>query len=492
MTSAIAANLCCSVVLLVFIRYRWVHARSLLDPGIYFAANLLLLYPTRSIMLMTGWASPTDHGLVDRIAFLSWLATLGCLGFALGYSLIMGRRRAWILLGPTERAARHGLFICSLLFVVSLVGIVYKVATGDYISYLIGQHPIPAVTQPMGLLANLQWPAYLGLWVLWFYGARTRKFLLLFILVCLTVTAYQLIQGSKTFLSLLLLYIIFAYYWCNRKVPKLFALLAALLIVSVVFPFAHGFREHVNMKYRALPQITELDAAEAVRAAVPRFAESHEGLLGKLAADAVSALGRMNGVDELYRITEMVPQLMPYRLGRGYAAVVVNVIPRGVWPQKPVYSRGAEYGRSLGTITSVTPFPIGEAYWDFGAFGVPLAMAVWGACLALLTRGWDALYRAARRHPEGFLVATYFLTQIYWIAGGESYMPEVLGGLFQQVVVVGGLYFAVRALVGPQLEREGSGRWCRAAISMSLAGGGYKCHGRAVVGHPAGAARRAP
>src|SRR6185437_3416036 len=102
---------------------------------------------------------------------------------------------------------------------------------------------------------------------------------------------------------------------------------------------------------------------------------------------------RYGGLDELYNITQVIPSLLPYRFGTEYSAFFVNLVPRAFWPEKPIFSRGATYGAALNTITSVTPFPFGEAYWDLGATGLLLSMALWGICLAGMVRGYETLYK---------------------------------------------------------------------------------------------------
>jgi len=57
-------------------------------------------------------------------------------------------------------------------------------------------------------------------------------------------------------------------------------------------------------------------------------------------------------------------------------------------------------------------------------------MAVWGACLAGILRGYDFFYR---KNGKSQLILFYFLYQIYWISGGETSMPMVLSGLPQQL-----------------------------------------------------------
>ena len=83
---------------------------------------------------------------------------------------------------------------------------------------------------------------------------------------------------------------------------------------------------------------------------------------------AMVVSGRYAGIDELHNLDQMVPSILDYRYGKDFLAIIYNVVPRMVWPTKPQYSRGADYGaRRSGTITSVTPFPFGEYFRTPGA-----------------------------------------------------------------------------------------------------------------------------
>lgn len=439
--SILVANLVSFAVLLLFISSRWRRTRSLIEPGVVFAANLIVLYPIRGFVLFfLGDEVINDNWNVSidaNLEFSSWLAVLGCIGYVLGYSKIVGRRKLTILNGSASSVQRSDdVLVVFVFFLASLIGIAYKIATGDYISYLIGENRNDGLSQGIAMLTGFQWPAYIGAWVLWFRGFRTSNFIVLFVAIQAIIVPFQFIQGSKTFLSLLLVSIILAYFWGRGKLPKVLAMVAATAIVIFVFPFVHNFREFVNNEYGQIPSISSLDITGAFtfdgHSSDPS-AQQEGGLL------AVSA--RYNGIDELYGITQTVPDFLPYKYGSDYSAMIVNLVPRAVWPDKPIFSRGAEYGASLGTITSVTPYPFGEAYWDMGVFGVFVMMIVWGGCLAGLLRGYENLYR---RPGLSFFIGTYFLSQIYWIAGSESSMPAILAGLTQQILLLSVLYYLLR------------------------------------------------
>lgn len=429
----IIANTLTLVLLLSFIHIRWKKNLTILEPGIIFSINLALLYPIRALALyIYGYeAGPSYDGAtyVDNIETASWIALIGCIGFVVGYHVVMRNERLLILKKkPDQDFSKSNLSTVSVLFAFALVGIVYKIFTNDYISYLRAEDQNAGFAQMAALLTGLQWPAFIGSWILWFAGCRKKAFLILFAVIVLTVVPYQFIQGSKTFLSLLLVSIVISNYWVNGKLPRASVLVSVFLVSTYVFPYVYNFREYINSTHGKIPEISKLsikDISEMTSAAPEVDQNKVSGFM------AISA--RYAGTDELYNLQEMIPNILDYKYGIDYTASLVNLVPRAIWPNKPIYSRGAVYGASLGTTTSITPFPIGEAYWDLGKYGVLLMMFIWGGFLAGIVKGYNYFYK---RNNQSQLILFYFLYQIYWISGGETSMPMVLSGLFQQFILL--------------------------------------------------------
>jgi hypothetical protein len=291
------------------------------------------------------------------------------------------------------------------------------------------------------MLTELQWPAYIGVWVLWFRGKRKPGFVALFICMQCVVIPYQFIQGSKTFLSLLLVSIVLAYYWSRSRLPKIMALAGAAAVMLFVFPYVHTFREFINQKYGGIPALSAFDFRG--------FGSYSKDESSSVQDKVLDVSARYGGIDELYNITQVVPRLLPYQYGTEYAAFLINLVPRFMWRDKPVFSRGAVYGAALNTITAITPFPFGEAYWDMGVPGLLVSMILWGVCLGAMVRGYERFYN---KPGLSFFMGIYFLSQIYWIAGGESSMAAVISGLPQQVALLWFLY-VVRCSLKPNVFR---------------------------------------
>lgn len=430
--SILVANSLALLVLIAFLWKRWSIARSVIEPGFIFAINLIVLYPVRGFALyffdLGALPNYPEASLAPNLALASWLSVLGSVGFFVGYQGLMGRRNLSILQPTKNRYGANEVLTCFVLFAGTLGGIAYKFATGDYISYLLAEDRYAGLSHVATLLTGLQWPTFLGVWILYFKGHRDHALIILLILVNLVVIPYQFLQGSKTFLSLLLVSAIFAFYWSRGRLPKVTVFVAVATIVIFIFPFVHDFRENVNTQYGRIPSISKIDLD-----LIARSASNEGGGEESLSEQIALVSSRFGGIDQLYGVSDVVPSRMSYKFGFEYTAFFVNLVPRMVWPDKPIYSRGAAYGAALGARTSVTPFPYGEAYWDMGVPGVFIMMAIWGALLALVTQLYEHYFR--KPHLQ-FLVAVYFLGQIYWISGGESSMPSTIAGLTQNAAMI--------------------------------------------------------
>jgi hypothetical protein len=446
MTSTLIANTLSLVVLSIFIAHRWRLTHSWLEPGMLFAANLVILYPVRAIALISSEEfQPTYSELAEttNLEVISWMATVGCVSLVSGYLLFIPRRSITVLSGADWRLRGDDVAVCALFFVASLIGITYKLWTDDYVSFLISESRLEAFTQLGNLFAALQWPAFIAAWALWFRGLRSPGFVVLFCLIQIVIIPYQFVQGSKTYLSLLAVSIVIAHCWTKGRLPTLIATATVAFVALFVFPFVRDFRNSVIVENQTLDLRSVQQTIQNIDVYSPTF----------LSDQAVAISSRYAGIDELFGVTQVVPSILPYRYGLPYVGTLLNVIPRAVWPTKPIFSAGREYGAALGTITSVTPFPVGEAYWDAGLVGLFVSMFVWGALLAVMIRGYLRLYELPRLQ---FFAGTYFLSQIYWIAGGETSMPAILSSIPQQIVILLTLYHTLRAF--GYLRRESEAR----------------------------------
>ena len=88
------------------------------------------------------------------------------------------------------------------------------------------------------------------------------------------------------------------------------------------------------------------------------------------------------------------PSVIPFQDGTTYAALLYVLIPRALWPSKPVFTLGNWWGRTWGLLnstsysTSINLHTAVEGYLNFGWQGVMLAAAV----VALVCVLWERVF----------------------------------------------------------------------------------------------------
>ena len=116
----------------------------------------------------------------------------------------------------------------------------------------------------------------------------------------------------------------------------------------------------------------------------------------------------------------------PYLDGQSYYAVLVNPVPRVFWRDKPGgYSDVNAANLDFGFGTTMTSAWLGEAYANFGWFGIPIVGLVAGVLMGIL----DVFIRRS----GAFAVAVFLPLQFhwaFWVRGDSvSYMDTWLFGI---------------------------------------------------------------
>jgi hypothetical protein len=101
-------------------------------------------------------------------------------------------------------------------------------------------------------------------------------------------------------------------------------------------------------------------------------------------------LSRMSHLGFLSHVVEQTPGVVPYWKGESYANFAYVLIPRALWPGKPVERLGYEFSLRYGMrsprdeSTSFNVPWIVEMYANFGWYGVLIGMGLAGVAFALL------------------------------------------------------------------------------------------------------------
>ena len=233
-------------------------------------------------------------------------------------------------------------------------------------------------------------------WILVLSGRATRnqrRLLYAFVPVAALV-AYATYQSKATTIVLVAVPIM-ALWYTRRRLPWKTLSALALVVVFVVFPFFNRYRE-----------------LDPYLSREKRFELTYEILasrsLGEYAEEAVVGFkGRMALVNSVGVVLRDVGRWVPFANGETiFGPTLAFLVPRAVWPDKPYFVTGRDFGRLFRVVgitdqfTSIAPTVVGELYWNFDLPGILAGMAVFGGCLRLLYRrygsggGLDPLRRA--------------------------------------------------------------------------------------------------
>lgn len=184
------------------------------------------------------------------------------------------------------------------------------------------------------------------------------------------------------------------------------------------------------------------------------FSHNVKGM--KAYEERLRALGRRFDVASIqgYLINEYNNQ----RHGRSLVDFWAVVIPRAIWPEKPIMTR---FGKELhdqffyipGYVqpsSSVAPTYSAEAYWNFGLSGVVFVSILLGLAIGWLTRCWQISMLGG--DPAFFLIV--FPIAI-WASSVESW---IVGTFLGEFVILTTLYFT--AVIMLKLHRKFNNRLC--------------------------------
>ncbi len=144
-------------------------------------------------------------------------------------------------------------------------------------------------------------------------------------------------------------------------------------------------------------------------------------------------LGRLDSLRAFALVRSKTPSAIPHERGKNYLiAPLFNVVPRILWPSKPVLNIGQQtyrdYYGGLSNTTSVTRTLPGDFYVNFGVGGVFIGMLLLGVVVAVLRRSF-----VNKRLVTGLLIYTLgFFTLLDY----EADFASLLAGLPRILVAV--------------------------------------------------------
>lgn len=340
------------------------------------------------------------RGIVPRLGSYFWLnismavAVTGIVCLWLGY-LLSSRFHASLRTRAVSAAQHHPaqfrLRVAAVLLVVSVVAQLYSISTGQF-AYL-KTNRIQADLSGFGQLTSYAiWSVYYVILVTGWYvfsGKTNNLTRYLFALATAVGLGTALLSGMKSGVVELLVALTLPYFYARRRIPtRLFVAGFALFV----------FFYPVNLTYRAIINTGHLnttslaDAAGAMGSAVATTWGNNSMADTLTFTGQQAKLRQADVLQDIGLIVRYTPQPFPYRMGTAYLQLPATVlIPRIVWPDKPVDSIGYVMTRDYvgfsayaAQFTSSAPTIFGDLYMNFGIAGVVFGMALLGLLAGLL------------------------------------------------------------------------------------------------------------
>jgi ABC-type multidrug transport system fused ATPase/permease subunit len=153
--------------------------------------------------------------------------------------------------------------------------------------------------------------------------------------------------------------------------------------------------------------------------------------------ESTSALtSRTDFLHQFAHIYSLTPSSIDYQYGGTYTFFIYTLIPRVIWPEKPLSGTANDYyaitygvatEESIKTSTFGVSL-IGESYINFGVYGVIIVMMIQGALIALLQH----VFGSQESGPGGQAVFLAFF--VFFLNGIGSSAEILFGGILQNLL----------------------------------------------------------
>jgi hypothetical protein len=327
---------------------------------------------------------------------LAWalvVVILGVIGFYLGHGAIRLRprtpsqflnpvrpfdwnRERFLTIGAIYTVTGLGLFGVGVVLVGGLQVMLSKL--GDRLRLFAGLNYFIEAINLLAVIA-LIW---------WVYVLRERRQFRRVSFWVYTVIAVGLgsLQGNKSTLFIVVLSGTILYHLTYKKIAVVTMAAGAVVVFFLLTLYALYVREYLANGHFATIDPSRLSDT------LPQALDAEYG-------------GNFIQIQALTLLVDRMPAQLPYQTGKTYLALVTNVVPRVLWPEKLLPSTGVftlafrpELWLNQGT--TVPPGLLGEMYMNFGPAGVFVGMFLCGTLIGLVV---DAAERRPD-HPRPLLV----------------------------------------------------------------------------------------
>lgn len=378
-------------------------------------------------------------GVSEHSLFLA--SILGCIGIAclnLGYRYGSLRSQSKVDIERVDFGPKAG----NRIAIMGIIG------TLGWVANFVSQVPVGAQSI-LNLISELLVFAFAGLFYLQLKGRTSRSLLVLNWCFFFPVIVFTSLATSLLYPMLRVMLLAFVVFMLvRRRVPWRTIGVMAIVILPVFL---------LKIEFRKLEQASNKQKFTGITQMAQRV--QLYGVVAKNIATSLDSEVIREGYDATASrfdlshtfgfIIDYTPSEIPYLMGASYQALFWKLIPRALYPDKPVENWGNELGHRFGWLapddddTSVNMPQLIELYLNFGPVGVPIGMGLIGLLYAGLIR---LLYRD-RTQVQG-LVTIFLMSTLFNV---ESNFSLVFGGLIYSIPL---FILIIRFVLKPTLEPE--------------------------------------
>jgi hypothetical protein len=239
------------------------------------------------------------------------------------------------------------------------------------------------------------------------------------IILFLAELGYAIASGQKENYANAVLAVAIPYTAARNRLPKVMLVTVGIIFLVIVIPFTAAYRSTVRETGAGT-----LSAGQAVGAAPQILRDTLNGgdsLLTTIPASVSYLLARGQDIDAPAIIMQRTPGQIPYsdpiQLLTGPLSAL---IPRAVWPGKPILATGYQFGQEYFEIpptvySSTTITPIGDLYRYGGWLPVLIGMFILGCGVRLLDEFLDVRGNPHTMFLVLFLFPSLVMSEQDWI-----------------------------------------------------------------------------
>jgi hypothetical protein len=385
-----------------------------------FGVPVFTCYPLMEVVV--GWTALSDADVIAALA-LSLLGACSLITayYVFGNPRIQSRLPEIRLVPSKNKAFIHSIAVFMLY---PLLSSLRPTIQQDY----------PQVLSIVNLLDN-QMLVAIGL-MSWLVYSTSKPRLMHKVFLCVLV-AFQLFIGfSSTVLELPLvgICIVLIIKWTYTRRFPMTLMIIVMAVIFFLQPVKVEVREQ-NWFGDSAQSVSPIDKAGLwISRATEFWGDALSG--NRTISDSTSkTLSRSDFIHQFAYVHSLTPSVIPYQYGQTYTFFLVSLVPRVLWPEKPVANANAFFGVTYGITTeegaersNFGVSLVGESFINFGIVGVMLIMMLQGALMKCL----ESIFGGAN---SGAGAQAVFLSCSIWFLNGVGSSAEIMfGGILQNLI----------------------------------------------------------